>query len=453
MVPNSGSSPSHELASFVTDLCFEKLPQEAVLIAKRSFVDTIGVILGGSTEPAGQIATDLVTSVSDGGSARILGTGIDAPPLDAAFANGVAGHALHFDDMSSILIGHPGPALISSILAVSEQAAISGSEAITAYIAGLEVECYLATALNPEHYERGWHATATFGTFGAAAATAYLLDLTASEIRYSLNMCASLSGGLRINTGSMTNPLHVGHATRSGMLAAHLASKGFTADVSAIGDDGGFLDLFSGGCGPDTDSFYPLGEQWATLKHGVHLKKYPCCYYAHTGIATTSMLVDQHDLRPEDIKSVQVTASPAAGELLPYVTPSNETEARLSMHHPISACIVDGPINLESFEEPTLKNSVIVEFRNRVTFEIDTSLPYDSTMATVEIETIGDQKFSKRVEHPPGTDKNPMTPAEIEEKFFNCANRAVRTTMATTVFERVMELSSLNDVSDIASPV
>src|SRR5205814_2609244 len=130
------------------------------------------------------------------------------------------------------LLTHPTVPVLSASLAIGERLGVSGRTFLDAFLTGFEVECKIAEAINPSHYQRGFHSTGTIGTFGAAASAARLLGLTREQIPHALGIAASASSGIRVNFGSMTKPLHAGRAAENGIVAAELAARGFTA-----GDD------------------------------------------------------------------------------------------------------------------------------------------------------------------------------------------------------------------------
>jgi len=154
--------------------------------ASAAFCDTAGVILAGAIEPAARMAQQLVAEEGRG-DCRVLGTSLTSGPGGAAFANGVAAHALDYDDMCFVSLAHPSCALVPAVLAAAEIVQVPGRLALDAYVVGFEVECRLGTVMNPRHYhERGWHCTSTIGTLGAAAAAARVIGLDGDQMRSAL---------------------------------------------------------------------------------------------------------------------------------------------------------------------------------------------------------------------------------------------------------------------------
>ncbi len=414
--------PSSELAEFITSLEYADLPETVVRSAERCISDTVGVTLAGAGTGAGDLAARLATTA---GSTTLIGHQQTAPLQDALVANGTAGHGLDYDDVCWGMDGHPSVTLVPALLGVGELEDVSGRELIKAYVIGFEAECHLAGPISPGHYERGWHATSTFGVFGAAAATASLLDADWEASKNALNVAASMPSGLKRNFGSMTKPLHVGHAVRSGVTAAMLATEGFTADRGAIGGEGGFWELYEGEGGIDRDAHQSLGEDWAIRKPGVHVKKFPCCHFIHTSIAAVVDLVTRYEFDTASIDRIDVTASQGAADALPHDDPTSGLEAKFSMPFTVAAAVVGRSVSLDTFESDSLDDPEIRAVSDRVELRVDSDLGYDSLESQVRVVLDDGSPFEKSLESPPGSPDNPLTNMELREKFEDCADRAL----------------------------
>ncbi len=237
---------TEQLAHLIAETTYAQLPANAVTQAKRALLDTIGVTLAGHGEEAGRLITAWVEDVGGCQEAAVLGTTLYTSPGLAALANGTLGHALDFDDVTEHLRGHPSVPVTPVVLALGEAMGASGAEVITAFVVGVEVEAKIGKAMTSAHPRRGWHPTATIGPLGATAAAANLLGLTPAQVRMALGIAASKAAGLRQNFGTMTKPLHAGEAARSGVEAAQLAQRGFTADPQILEGRFGFFNTFVG---------------------------------------------------------------------------------------------------------------------------------------------------------------------------------------------------------------
>ena len=429
---------------------YDDLPTTAIDRVERRFVDTIGVALAGARTYAGAIAVETTSTLSGGcGPATLVGTEISGSLTDAAFANGTAGHCLDFDDVSGRLHVHPSVVLLPPILALSEQQKVSGPEAITSYIAGYEVMNFLAEPVKDVHYERGWHSTATIGTYGATVAAATLLGLEKFEVKQALNIASSTAAGIKRNFGSMTKPMHAGQAARSGLTAALLAADGFTAAADTLSGEGGFYDLYTDDGGPNRDEHPTLGSEWAIVKYGIDTKKFPCCYFTHSAIAAAAQLADDHDLRPVDIDRIEVIGSGAAGDALVHKDPSTGLEAKFSMQYTVASSIARDTVDLDAFDDDELDDPETQMIRERVEFDVDPELTYGSHEVTINIHLTNGKAVTKRRIEPPGTIDHPLSDDEIEKKYRMCASRVFPEEEIDWTYNRLSDLRSQNDLGAI----
>ena len=443
----TSETPERRLSEFVATLDYADLPDEVPDTVTRAFVDTVGVTLAGSVEGAGETtARSAGVAPESADAATLLGVDSHQSPAETALRVGAASHALDYDDLSWAMDGHPSVTLVPALLALADEADASGRDLVTAYAAGFEAECAVAGPISPDHYEAGWHATSTFGTFGAAAAAANLLGLDAETTERALNAAASMPAGTKRNFGSMTKPLHAGLCSRSGVTAASLARAGLTTSRTAISGERGFWDLY----GPEADSgataaTFELADEWALETAGIHVKAYPCCYFTHTSIAATQALVDG-DVAPEDVERIEVRAAGGAGDALTYPDPSSGLEAKFSMEHAVACAAVRDRVDLSAFEASALDDDAVARLRGRVEFEVDDDLEYDSHEATVRVAT-ADDTYEQRQVNPPGTHDDPLSPDELRAKFDECAERALSSVEVDRVYDVVANLGSVSDVA------
>src|SRR6185312_12129440 len=236
----------------------------------------------------------------------VIGTQLRMPARFAAFANGLAIHADDYDDTQLAvakdrvygLLTHPTAPALPPVLALAERDARSGADLMLAYQVGVEVECKVAEAILPRHYQAGFHSTATCGSIGAAAAAAKLLGLDREATRRALSIGATQAGGLRENFGTMTKPFHAGRAAENGVVAAEIAALGFTASPNGLEADRGFFRAAGGGYTPEMIDG-KLGNPWTLASPGVSIKPHPSGSLTHPGMAVMLDLVRRHDLRPE----------------------------------------------------------------------------------------------------------------------------------------------------------
>ena len=160
---------TQQVADYVFNVSYRKIPKEVVGLARGFILDGLGVALAGSTDNCSRILRAHLREMGGKADCAVLGTGLFLPPAKAALANGVAGHAMDYDDTQLStskegvygLLTHPTSPVLAAVLAMGEKQKIGGPEFLEAYIVGVEVECRIADSINPRHYQSGFHSTAT----------------------------------------------------------------------------------------------------------------------------------------------------------------------------------------------------------------------------------------------------------------------------------------------------
>ncbi len=253
--------------------------EEAVAAARLAILDLLACTLGGAGDRSTGI---LVETLGAGtGPSVLIGRAERADPFTAALINGHAGHVLDYDDVHASVRGHPTVVILPALLALAGTRPVAARDLIESYIVGLEAMARLGLALGARHYETGFHATATLGTVGAAAAAGHLLRLPAETIAVALGLAATQSAGLRLQFGYDAKPLHAGLAARAGLTAARLAQAGLSGAPDFLDGPIGFLDAFGFRATAPERLLAGWGEPWQILKPGLTLKAFPCCTAAH----------------------------------------------------------------------------------------------------------------------------------------------------------------------------
>ena len=234
-----------KIAAFAVDTKIKDLPANVMRSARDALIDTLGVGIVGTLEPVCEIALRWAQELGAKPQATLWGTRVASSPAEAAFANGIAAHALDFDDSHPHVRGHASAPMTAVALAVGEVTGASGAEVLAAYALGLEVAGKLGRAMGPGHYLRGWHSTSTIGTFSSTVVAARLWKLSAAETQTALGIAASQVSGLVRNFGTMTKPFHAGRAARAGVMSAWLAKHGHTADETIFDGKNNVLETYS----------------------------------------------------------------------------------------------------------------------------------------------------------------------------------------------------------------
>ena len=418
--------------------------------AAVALLDTVGVTLAGSAEPAARIVQSTIHTT---GACAVIGTGLRACAPDAALANGTAAHALDYDDMCFVSLAHPSAPLVPAVLAAAELNGGSGRAVLDAYIVGFEIEARFGRLMNPRHYQRGWHCTSTLGVLGAAAAASRLGGLDATASAQALGIAASSASGLKDNFGSMVKPLHAGLAARDGLLASLLARGGLTASAQAFDGSQGFLHAMDSEGKDIAREVDDLGRRWEILDTGITMKLYPSCAATHPPLDALLDLRAEDSLRPDVIESIDVDVDRITPTVLLYDRPSTPLEAKFSLHFCAAAAIVDGHVGIETFSEDRLRDPAIRALMARVNMAVDEALGRNApplTDARVHVRLRGGRTLVREVKGARGAPERPASPAEVDAKFIACAVRAMPDSHATQALATLREFEELKDVREIS---
>lgn len=439
------------LAGRIAGVTYDALPEAARHWAKVAIMDTVGCTLAGAEEPCARIAARVAVLGGGQGDCVVFGTGERVGPLDAALINGTAAHALDYDDCSDTLGGHPSAPILPALFALAETRGVNGRDFIAAYVAGWETETRIARGINFHHYEKGWHPTATIGVFGAAAACARLLNLSVEQTARALALAATFSSGLKANFGTMTKPLHVGHAARNGLYAALLASEGFTSSTDALEHRQGFLRVFNGEGNFTIDPVVAeWGEPWDIVEPGVAIKQYPCCGSTHPAIDAMLMLAREHDLVPGTVARIESWTHPRRFAHTNRPDPRGALDAKFSVQYCLARALVSREVLIGHFEGDTYREPAVQAVLPRVASgawparEMDVSEHFG---ADVKVTLTDGRVLTRSVPRPLGRGPGvPLPPALLRGKFIDCAQRVLSGEAANRLHGMLRTLETVNQM-------
>jgi 2-methylcitrate dehydratase PrpD len=440
---------TRNVAEFVVGTRFAALSPSVVTAAKDAVRDTLGVALAGSGEEAGAIAAEMAREEGSRAEAAVLGHGFRAAASTAAFANGVATHAMDYD-ASFTTMGQPMASITAAVLALAEARQASGGRLLEAYVVGYEVAAKIAWAL-PAGSNRGWHATGTLGTMGATAAAARLLDLDAGRTCCALGIATSMASGVVWNFGTMSKPLHAGLGARNGVAAARLAEKGFTATTRTLDGAEGFFGAFAPGLAPNLDRFGELGVSFE-IEGGVKYKAYPCGGLTHTGIDAALALRREHGLSAEEVDRIDVLVTSDVAERIIYRVPQTELQAKFSMPYVVARALIDGAVTPDMFSDEEIADPGVVALAERVFMEANPAFderelgarPCELTVRLKDGRTL-----SKKLLYPKGSTQVPFSKDELRSKFHACARRVLGDDGAARAIELIDRLEALSDAREL----
>ena len=429
-----------ELSSFITNT--DLVPANSALAksATRALIDTTGVGLLGTREELWPIASRLAPRLYSGaGNAEVWGTSSVASPSHAAWLNGLAAHALDFDDVCTPMRGHPSAVIIPTALAVAQDTHSSGIALLDAYAVGFEIATQLGAHMGYDHYEKGWHPTFTVGVMGACAATSRLLHLNDEQVRTALGIAASFAGGLRLNFGTMTKPLHAGEAAQSGIKAAYLATEGLSANSDIFAGRIGFHQIFDAEY-RDVDTFDPpLGIPWTLLDAGIDVKKYPCCYMAHRAIDACLELTAKYDINPDRVVEVLVETEPGGQSALIYDRPETALQGKFSLQYMLASALIDRRVNIDTFSDAQVQRPQL----RHMFAKISNDQNHPEHLGTLVRIILDDGTvLENTVRNPHGSPANPLSDLQIDAKFLECASYVMPTSQAESLLAHLWSIKT-----------
>jgi 2-methylcitrate dehydratase PrpD len=439
---------STRLAEFVVKTTLRDCPDAAVAQVRRAALDSIGVVLAGASEPVARSVRAVARAEGGAPLCSVLGTSLRTSATWAALANGTAGHAHDFDDTNFALLGHPSVPLLAAALAAGEAEPADGAAITLAYLIGFEVSAALGAALNPGHYTRGWHATASIGSLGCAAAAASVLGLDLVQTRHALGLAASLASGLKENFGSMTKPFHAGHAARNGVFAALVAREGLTASDSALEGRQGYAAAFSQAT-LAPDAFDRLGQSWQVLTSGIAVKPYPSCALTHSAIDALLAIRAHHGLGADQVADVEVGVNRVVPDVLRHDRPTNGLERKFSMQFCAAAALATGRVDLGSFDDGPVGDAATRELMGRVRMVVDPTLPdglSEQAWTRVTVRLRDGRTLDSAPRGASGHPEQPLTDAQLRDKFLACAAPVIGADEADGV---ATQLTYLEDIPDV----
>ena len=418
------------------------LTPKARLRARILTLDTVAVTLAGASMDCVETLCAVPGIADAPGPCTLIGRGAGVSMLDAALVNGTAAHALDYDDFSSVFGGHQSAPILPALVALAEAEGHGGEAVMAAYAIGVETEIRIARAVHFHHYDKGWHPTATLGTFGAAAACAHLMGLSEEQITTALALAVSQAAGVKANFGTMTKPFHVGQCARAGLLSALLARQGFTANPAAFEHGQGFFEVFNGAGTYDPARIF---ADWAAPLEleddGIAIKPYPCCGSAHAAICAALNLRTETALDPAQIAKITVLVHPRRLPHTDNPAPKTELQAKFSVQYLVARALLDGAIKLSHFDEVAISDPRVAALLSNLDARAHPEMGDHSASqwaAEVIVETQTGARLSHRIDDlMAGGGAVPLTTADMRDKFMDCAEAIGSTDWASRLFAQI----------------
>jgi len=446
----SAASISQQLAHHATTTALAVIPDAARDTAKLYMLDTLAVAWAGSDAPGCREAHAMLADEGgrQDGTAWAYGGRLPAPA--AAFINGMSSSALDYDSLGRDAPVHVNIAVLPAALAVAEREHASGRDFLAALVIGSDIVCRFGAAA--KHPPRGFHYTAAFGIFGAAAAAARLLRLDAATTSHALGIAFMQAGGTQQANiePSLSKRMLSAFAARAGVTAALLAQRGVTAPAHVIEGEFGLFKLYQD-CDPGR-LLDALGSRFDSVN--MSIKLYPSCGCNHTTIAGMLDLVRQHDLQPDDVEAVDVTVSPFMDRIvgMPY-DPGDDPQvaAQFSIRYSIACVLVRRRLGLAEIQEAAARDPDINRHVGKVTLHIDPTLTSSRGPVVIRLRSKRHGELTRTVAHVPGSREAPLTESQINDKFGECFGMGVHPLDPRRIAQLTSRVHEIDQFADMAS--
>lgn len=439
------------LALWSSSLELADIPAPVRTIAKACLTDTVGVAVAGMASDVACQAAAVQETTAAAGHSTLLGRkgGVSAPA--AAFINAVAGHALDFDDNSYAGFVHGSVIVLPAALAVAQMRDLDGAQLLTAFVAGVECEYALAKALTRQVYDRGWWTTGVLGNIGACAAACRALGLDASRTASALGIALAATGGLKGAFGSDAKALSAGRTSAAGVTSALLAEQGSRGPLDLIEHSQGLAQMFNAGL---LTSLPALGKDWALLDPGVDLKRVPLCLSSHAAIDAMRQIQMVDGVNAQDIAEIVCDVPPVVIQNLVHDRPQNRQQAQFSMPFSLACTAVLGDVGLTDLDRSTLERENLRNLMERV--RMHSSERWDARLleqapegAWVSVRCHDGRVVERFCGSALGTAANPMNPEQLQAKFLQCTQGALRPDQARKLLLDLGDLERVPSVREL----
>ena len=432
------------LARFILNTPTEAIPAPILHEGKRCIINYMAVALYASADPSMAILTGLFEEEGGAAIASLIGAGTRTNLQNAALANGYLAHLEDYDDTHFPTVIHPSAPTIPAAFAVAEREGATGLDVLAATVLGIEACCRVGLSVYPNHYNAGWHITGTCGVFGAAGAAGRLLGLDESQMIQALGIAGTQAAGVREVFGSMSKPFHAGRSAQSGILAVLLARRGFTSTREILEGRRGFAAVLStaSDMAQITDA---LGERWELPNNG--LKPYSCGVVSHPLIDAMITLRNTHGVAADDVESVSARVHPLVLELMDRPNPRVGLEGKFSHQHSMAVGLIDGGAFPEQYTDERVLDPAVAALRDKIRATVDASVAEDAAEVTVTLRD--GRSITESVAHATGAPENPMTDAQLEQKFRTLAHRVLSQSQTDELLAALWALDTADDVTGV----
>lgn len=391
------------------------IPDSVMARAKRSLLDYIAVTCAGAKFQEMKLKKYFAFAEPEKGIFRAIGTNKDVALKEAVFLNGLNGHALDFDDGTNAGIIHLGSPIFSLLIPLSQKYKISIDHMLKAAILGYEASYTMAISIQPGHKARGYHATGTCGTIGAALAASYMLGFSREErFQAFSSACLAATGMLKaLDGGSELKPYNVAKASLLSLTALQLAKSDFKGPADPL-DGRGFFKMM---LGEETVNLKPmlLNGTYAIMKS--YTKPYASCRYTHPAVEAAINMREK--VRLENVEKITVETYDLAVSGHDHTEIPGSYSAKMSIPYAVAVGLIYGKAGLQEFSEKTVQNKAVLALSKKiqVTANDELSAAFPNVQAAIVTIKTGNGEYTERVDFPKGEPENPLTDYEFRARY------------------------------------
>jgi 2-methylcitrate dehydratase PrpD len=437
-------------ARFVAETDYSTISDKTLANAKMHILDTVGAALAGISTDTASIAFDYCKRVSQIEESAIWGTRLRSSAPMAAFANGLLGHAIDFDDWDAFIhAGHPTCMVAAASFSLGELIGSSGRDLLRAYVLGIEVLTKIA-ANAPNVQDRGFHSTPVLGSIGAAIGCASLMRLHPAQIKAALGITASAASGIHRQQGSMVKPFHAANAARNGVEAVLLAENGFTADAAIIEAPRGFCDTFFGPGECDYEKMIEgLGKPYFLESPGLGLKLHPCSAPQFLAADAALHLKREHNIRFNDVAKMEVSIPPLRYQRHYHAEVKTGLRGKFVINYVVALAFLDGKLEIDTFTDAKTNEPQVQDALSKVQVIVDESIPEPGPYCPVSVELKDGTRFTYTARIAKGHPENPMTEEEVLNKFRSNAKQVLAQQRSEAVIAKMRNLETVPNVKEL----
>lgn len=447
----TNGSVTERVAEWIVTVGDADVPAVAVERVRNLVLDSLGNQFAGMSVSTGRLLSEWVRAQGGAPVCTVTARDFQTTPALATLVNGAASHALENDDIATFS-SHPNSPLTAASIALGEKLGASGREVVTAWVIGWEITAQtMKVCLGPRGNElinRGWFNQGFQETLGVAALAARLLKLDVDQTRVALGHAASAMAGMMKNRGTDTKGFTAGSAAMHGVIAAELAAMGFTANRDILDGDLGVARMLGLENGDPEKMLDGLGS-WDLATRGSTIRLHACCGAAHWSMDALQQILRERPVAPEDIEAIDVEIPEFLIDMVPFHEPRTGLEAKYSLEYDVVAIALDGRAGILQYADDALARPAAQALMKRVR-TIPTNGPFQSR---VVLTLANGEQLEGTSSRAHGNPADPLTQAEIVEKFHECAGQSASAAQRDRVIDLCARLESLRDVRELANAI